>query len=161
MPDAATTSTDLAFLFRRHLARLVRQLDAIDDVRLWEVRPGITNSAGHLLLHLNGNLREYIGRQMGGVPYVRDRMRESGTAPVPRSEMAAAIAELASLIPGVLERTPDGRWDETFPEDVLGEPLTYRHFVMHLFGHLHYHLGQIDYLRRVLTGDGALPPGRK
>lgn len=161
MTAATTTSTELAFLFRRHLGRLERQLDAIDDARLWEVRPGVTNSAGHLLLHLNGNLREYIGRQMGGVPYVRDRAREFGATPVPRAEMTAAIAELVSLVPGVLERTPASRWDETFPEDVLGEPLTHRHFVMHLFGHLHYHLGQIDYLRRVLTGDGALAPGKK
>jgi hypothetical protein len=45
---------------------------------------------------------------------------------------------------------------------VLGEPLTTRQFVVHLYGHLNYHLGQIDYLRRVLTGDGALaPPPRK
>jgi uncharacterized damage-inducible protein DinB len=39
---------------------------------------------------------------------------------------------------------------------VLGEPLTNRQFVTHLYGHLNYHLGQIDYLRRVLTGEGAL-----
>lgn len=42
------------------------------------------------------------------------------------------------------------------PENVLGEPLTNRQFVIHLYGHLNYHLGQIDYLRRTLTGDGAL-----
>ena len=42
---------------------------------------------------------------------------------------------------------------ETFPENVLGEPLTNRQFVIHLYGHLNYHLGQIDYLRRVLTGE--------
>ena len=50
----------------------------------------------------------------------------------------------------------EGRWSETFPENVLGEPLTNRQFVTHLYGHLNYHLGQIDYLRRVLTGEGAL-----
>lgn len=158
---STTTSTELSALFRRHLARLGRQLDALDDVRLWEVRPGVTNSAGNLLLHLNGNLREYIGRQIGGVPYVRDRAREFAATGVPRSEMTASITELATLIPGVLERVPEARWSETYPEDVLGEPLTHRQFVVHLFGHLHYHLGQIDYLRRVLTGDGALPPGKK
>ena len=158
----SSLSTELTALFRRDLARLVRQLDALDDARLWQVVPGVTNSAGNLMLHLNGNLREFVGRQIGGVPYVRDRAREFAARDVPRQEMTAALTELASLIPGVIERMTDARWDETFPENVLGEPLTNRQFVVHLYGHLNYHLGQIDYLRRVLTGDGALaPPPRK
>lgn len=158
----SSLSTELAALFRRDLARLVRQLDALDDARLWQVVPGVTNSAGNLLLHLNGNLREYVGRQVGAVPYMRDRAREFAAKDVPRHELTAALAELATLIPGVLERMTEGRWNETFPENVLGEPLTTRQFVVHLYGHLNYHLGQIDYLRRVLTGDGALaPPPRK
>jgi Protein of unknown function (DUF664) len=75
---------------------------------------------------------------------------------VSRSALKAELVELASLIPGVVARLPAARWDDQFPEDVLGEPLTNRQFVVHLYGHLNYHLGQIDYLRRTLTGDGAL-----
>ena len=158
----STPSSELAALYRRDLARLVRQLDALDDARLWQVLPGVTNSAGNLLLHLNGNLREFVGRQIGGVPYVRDRPREFAATGVPRAEMTAALTELASLIPGVIERVDEARWNDLFPENVLGEPLTNRQFVVHLYGHLNYHLGQIDYLRRVLTGDGALaPPAKK
>ena len=120
----STPSSELAALFRRDLARLVRQLDALDDARLWQVLPGVTNSAGTLLLHLNGNLREYVGRQIGGVPYVRDRPREFAATGVPRAEMTAALTELASLVPGVIERVPAATWETTFPENVLGEPLT-------------------------------------
>lgn len=150
------TSSELAALFRRDLSRLARQLDALDDAHLWHVLPGVTNSAGNLMLHVNGNLREYVGRQLGGVSYVRDRPREFDATGVPRHEVAAALAELATLVPGVVERMPAERWDYLFPENVLGEPLTNRQFVTHLYGHLNYHLGQIDYLRRVLTGQGAL-----
>ncbi len=152
----SSISTELAALYTRDLARLVRQLDALDDARLWQVLPGVTNSAGNLLLHLNGNLREFIGRQLGGVPYVRDRPREFSAKDVSRTAMQAELLELASLIPGVIERMSAARWDDLFPENVLGEPLTNRQFVVHLCGHLNYHLGQIDYLRRVLTGEGAL-----
>ncbi len=152
----SSISTELAALYTRDLARLVRQLDALDDARLWQVLPGVTNSAGNLLLHLNGNLREFIGRQLGGVPYVRDRPREFSAKDVSRTAMQAELLELASLIPGVIERMSAARWDDLFPENVLGEPLTNRQFVAHLYGHLTYHLGQIDYLRRVLTGEGAL-----
>lgn len=158
----STLTTELVTLYRRDLTRLGRQLDALGDAPLWQVAPGVTNSAGTLLLHLNGNLREFIGRQLGGVPYVRDRAREFAATDVPRSEMIASITELASLIPGVIERLPETRWDDHFPENVLGEPLTNRQLVVHLYGHLNYHLGQIDYLRRILTGDGALaPPAKK
>jgi uncharacterized damage-inducible protein DinB len=151
----STTSTELSALFARDLARLVRQLGAIDDANLWRVAPGVANSAGNLLLHLNGNLREYIGRQLGGVPYQRDRPREFAARDVPREELSTALQELAALIPAVLGRVAETQWDELFPENVLGEPLTNRQFVTHLFGHFNYHLGQIDYIRRVLNGAGT------
>jgi len=149
-------ATELAALFRRDLTRLARQLDATADAHLWRVVPGVTNSAGNLMLHLNGNLREFVGRQLGGVPYQRDRPREFAAIDVPRTQLAADIRELGTLIPDILERLPEGRWNDLFPENVLGEPLTNRQFAIHLYGHLNYHLGQIDYVRRVLTGDGAL-----
>ena len=58
----------------------------------------------------------------------------------------------------MLEGITASRWDDTFPENVLGTPLTNRQFVIDLYAHLQsYHLGQIDYLRRTLTGQGALP----
>ena len=148
---------DFAALFTRDLTRLARQLDAFDDAHLWQVLPGVTNSAGNLMLHLNGNLREYIGRQIGGVEYARDRPREFGATGVPREVLAAELAGLKALIPRVLEAVMPERWDEPFPENVLGTPLTHGHFVIHLYGHFNYHLGQIDYLRRALSGQGALP----
>ncbi len=150
-------SLELAAQFRRDLPRLAHQLEAFDDGQLWAVVPGVTNSAGNLMLHLNGNLREFVGRQIGGVAYERDRPREFAATGVPRAELAAELAGLASLIPGVLEAVTASQWDETFPENVLGTPLTNRQFVIHLYAHLSYHLGQIDYLRRTLTGQGALP----
>lgn len=150
--------TEYSALFARDLGRLERQLEAIDDPHLWRVLPGVTNAAGNLMLHLSGNLREFIGRQLGNVPYVRDRAREFSATDVPRAELGADLAGLTALIPGVLENLAAHRWDETFPENVLGTPLTTRQFVAHLYGHLNYHLGQIDYARRVATGSGRHEP---
>jgi Protein of unknown function (DUF664) len=152
------TSMDLAWLYRRDLARLVRQLDAFPDGLLWQVTPGVTNSAGNLMLHLDGNLRDFVGRVLGGVAYERDRPREFAATNVPRSEIATALTGLVTLVPNVIERVEPVAWDATYPLNVLGEPMSTRQFVVHLYGHLNYHLGQIDYLRRVLTGDGALTP---
>jgi Protein of unknown function (DUF664) len=151
-------STELAALYRRDLARLVRQHDAFPDVDLWRVLPGVTNSAGNLMLHLNGNLRAFVGKHIGGVAYDRDRPREFAATDVPRAELADALAGLLELVPRVVSEVAPERWDDIYPENVLGEPMTNRQFVVHLYGHLGYHLGQIDYLRRVLTGQGAIAP---
>jgi hypothetical protein len=60
-------------------------------------------------------------------------------------------------VSGVLDALTEARWNDMFPEQVLpGGPVTNRQFVIHLYGHFSYHLGQIDYLRRMLTGQGAL-----
>jgi len=150
-------STEMAALFRRDLPWLLHQLDALDDRHLWSVVPGVTNSAGNLLLHLNGNLREFVGRQIGGVDFARDRPREFAARDVAREALVTDLTGLAEIVPRVLDAMTPERWDEMFPEQVLpGGPITNRQFVIHLYGHLNYHLGQIDYLRRVLTGQGAL-----
>lgn len=151
-----TIASEFAALFRRDLTKLTRQLAHLDDANLWQVRPGVTNSAGNLMLHLNGNLREYIGRQLGAVAYTRERPREFADTQVSREQLAADLAELVTMVPRVLDQLPADRWEATYPENVLGEPLSTRRFVAHLYGHFNYHLGQIDYLRRLLTGQGSL-----
>jgi hypothetical protein len=68
---------ELAALFRRDIARLLQQIHAFpDDASLWQAVPGVNNCAGNLVLHLEGNLREFVGRQLGGVPYQRNRPAE-------------------------------------------------------------------------------------
>ena len=105
----------------------------------------------------------------GGTDFLDETMRdwawqydrwplEFAARDVPRAEMAAVLGELAELIPRVLGQVRDEQWDQMFPENVLGYALTNRQFAIHLFGHFSYHLGQVDYIRRVLTGAGALAP---
>jgi hypothetical protein len=130
-------STELAALFARDLKRLTQELTAFpNSASLWRTVPGVTNTAGTLALHLEGNLREYIGRQLGGVEYARDRPLEFSRRGV--EQQLAAV----------------------YPEQVLGTPITTRQFAIHLSGHLNYHLGQIDYLRRFITGNGAIDLAR-
>jgi hypothetical protein len=148
---------ELATLYARDLTRLRQQVDAFPDTdSLWQVRPGIVNAAGTLVLHLEGNLREYIGRQLGRRAYVRDRAVEFATRGVERAELSRRAAALGTEVPSVLAELTDADLDATFPEDVLGMPMSSRQFLVHLSGHLNYHLGQIDYVRRIVTGHGAI-----
>ena len=150
-------STELAALYSRDLARLVQALEAFpDSSTLWQTAPGVTNAAGTLALHVEGNLREYIGRQLGHVEYARDRPLEFSQRGVEKVDLIARIESVRVLIPRVIAGLPEDALAAIYPEQVLGVPMSTRQFLIHLAGHLNYHLGQIDYLRRFSTGNGAI-----
>lgn len=152
-------SSELAAIFRRDLLKLAMQVRAFPSADLlWAVSgTGISNPAGNLALHLEGNLREYIGRQLGGIAYTRVRDLEFSNKGLEVEAVAQRIDALVDLIPGVIASLTAEQFDAAYPENVLGVPMSTRQFLVHLQGHLNYHLGQIDYLRRVLTGAGAVP----
>ena len=150
-------STELAALFARDLKRVVQELAAFPDTAsLWKTAPGVTNAAGTLALHLEGNLREYIGRQLGGIDYARDRPLEFSRRGVEQRELVVRLQNVQDMVPPVIAALSDEQFGAIYPEQVLGLPSTTRQFVIHLSGHLNYHLGQIDYLRRFITGNGAI-----
>lgn len=146
-----TLQQDLAALFRRDLGRLRDEVLAFgDSPALWLTAPGVTNSAGNLTLHLEGNLREFIGRQMGGIAYQRERPLEFSTRGLPAADLVARVTALEEMVPRVVASLSTALLEADHPENVLGEVISARRFLVHLHGHLTYHLGQINYLRRVL-----------
>src|SRR5260221_14777709 len=89
----------IATIFVRDLKALKRELEAFKDERhIWRTAPGITNSAGTLTLHLAGNLRHFIGGQLGGSSYVRDRDAEFGRRDVPRAELVKEVDEAIAAV---------------------------------------------------------------
>jgi len=152
-----TIAQGFAALFSRDLARLVQELQAFpSDEVLWDKAPGVKNSSGNLALHLEGNLREFIGRQLGQVPYRRAREKEFATNGISREEMISRLEEVKELVVKVLSELSDGELEAIYPENVLGTTLSAHAFLVHLYGHLNFHLGQIDYLRRILTEGSAV-----
>ena len=150
-------ATDLAGLLVRDLTRLGQEIAAFpDDAALWTAAPGVTNAAGNLILHLEGNLREYIGRQLGGVPYVRNRRQEFSQTGFTREEMRSRVDALRQTIPDIIGGLTDDDLGRAFPQKVFGRELPTSQFLIHLHGHFNYHLGQIDYLRRITTQSGKV-----
>jgi hypothetical protein len=155
-PDIMIAS-ELAALYARDIARLVQEVAAFPDTpSLWKTAPGITNAAGTLALHIEGNLREYIGRQLGGISYERNRPLEFSARDVLQDELVSRLEAVQSVIPRVIGSLDAKAFDAPYPEKYNGATLTTRQFLLHLLGHLNYHLGQVDYLRRFVTGDGAI-----
>jgi hypothetical protein len=154
-----STAKDLAPLFRRDLTRLGQQIEAFpNDEALWQTLPGVTNAAGNLTLHIEGNLREYVGRQLGKLPYSRNRALEFSLRGLSKHELGTRIAELRRSIPSVIEQLSLEQMEMEYPEVVLEVAMSTQQFLIHLYGHLNWHLGQIDYLRRILSGGAAIRP---
>lgn len=152
-----TFAHELAELFRRDLTRLHQEIEAFaDEPDLWRTTGGVTNSAGHLALHLEGNLREFVLRILGGETFQRDRPAEFNGEPKPKADLLSRVGRLIDRVPEVIGSLDAARLDAAYPARVLGPELTVRQFLIHLYGHLSYHTGQIDYLRRALTGEGAI-----
>ncbi len=150
-------SQEMADVYARDLKRLLQEIEAFpSDDALWRVAPGVTNSAGNLALHLEGNLREYIGRQLGGVAYTRQRPLEFSSKGAPAAALAAQMRDLPESISRVIAGLSNAKLDEPFPEQGLPQQRTNRLYLLHLYGHFNYHLGQIDYLRRIVTEGKAV-----
>ena len=137
-------------LMLRDLDRLQKEMTAYDSPeKLWTTPGAVQNSAGNLCLHLAGNLQHFIGGVLGGSGYVRNREFEFNAKDVPveklLEEIAAAKVALNNTLPNVSQET----LNQTYPLEVFGEPMSTELFLLHLQGHLNYHLGQINYHRRL------------
>lgn len=141
-------------LFTRDLDRLSQEISAYtNEADLWLTPEGISNSAGNLCLHLIGNLNHFIGTFLGQSGYVRQRELEFSDKDIPVQKMKAQIEELKLIIDKALANMRDEQLEQLYPIRVFsdGKKVTTGFMLTHLAGHLNYHLGQINYHRRLLT----------
>ena len=159
------STADLSRLINRELASLRDELLAYpNEADMWELPTGVPNSGGNIALHLVGNLRFFIGTQFGATGFVRDRDAEFARKGVPRAEILKSIETAADEVTRSLATLDPGQLEKTFPVEVGGHKIQTGLFLQHLASHLAYHLGQVDYHRRVVTGNSVsvgtipLPP---
>ena len=110
----------------------------------------IKNSPGTLAVHLIGNLKHFIGAQLGHTGYIRNRDKEFAERNIPREKMLAEIDEVISIMQKVLPTVTDEKFNSEFPIPFLEKTRSTGEILFILYGHLNYHLGQINYHRRLL-----------
>ena len=157
------TGPAIAAVISRELRTIERELNAYqNDEQVWALPAGLPNSGGTLALHAAGNLRHFIGTVLGGGSYVRDRDAEFSRRGVPRAELIDGLQQAERAVRDVLTAIDPARLKEWYPIPVLNRRLNTGEFLTHLATHLAYHAGQLDYHRRVVTGDvaavGAVSP---
>lgn len=143
----------ISSLIDRDLKKLAAEISLYPaEESIWKTAPGITNSAGTLCLHLCGNLQHYFGAVLGGTGYKRDRPREFAARNVPSVELLDEIERSRAAVLQTLENFKPSLLHKEYPEKVFDYPMTAMHFFIHLSAHLGYHLGQVNYHRRLTVG---------
>jgi len=144
----------LSSIFERDLAKVKLEIEQYrDENKIWIIDKGILNSAGNLCLHLIGNLNTYIGKELGGTNYVRNRDLEFSQKDVPRPELVKLVESTIIVVKNSLEKLTKDDLEKIYPVKVFENAMTTEYFLVHLSAHLAYHLGQINYHRRLLDLD--------
>ena len=152
--DSSVLISALRTMFIRDLEATDAEIAAYpDEATLWLTAPGISNPAGGLAIHIAGNLRHFVGGVLGKTGYVRDRDAEFSARNVPREIIRTNLAAAINEVTSTLDKLTDADMEKEFPILIGQEKLRVRtsDWLVHLVAHLAYHLGQIDYHRRLLT----------
>ena len=142
----------LSELFTRDLNRLKKEIELYtNEEDLWKITGEIKNSGGNLCLHLIGNLKTFIGKVLADSGYVRDRTFEFAGKNVPRTELYKGIEEAIEVVNQGLSKVSLKDLDKSFPIKIWPHETDMSFTLIHLHCHLNYHLGQINYHRRLIN----------
>ena len=137
--------------YQRLLNQLKEEIAAYPDEKsVWKTTDGISNSGGTLCYHLCGNLNHFIGKGMGKTGYSRNRPLEFSIRDVPKKDLINWVEETSDMLGKVI---PTVDLTAEYPREYWGEIMTVSHSLLKLLWHLGYHLGQVNYHRRLLVGE--------
>lgn len=143
-------TTQFSQFFVRDLEKFRNEIEAYEnESQLWLTPEGISNSAGTLCLHLIGNMNHFIGFAIGKTGYIRQRDLEFSSRNVPRAELIHSLNETIQMVQQSMLKLNDNKLNNPFPLDKHGEQVTHLYMLTHLLTHLNYHLGQVNYHRRL------------
>ena len=144
-------TNELNKLYQRDLDRLIAELNLYkSEEHIWAPIKGINNPGGNLCLHLIGNLNMFIGNVLGDTGYIRKRDDEFSLKNIPREQLIKMIQDTQIMISDTLSNLGLEMLSKIYPIRVFKEEMTIEYFIIHLLSHLTYHLGQVNYHRRIL-----------
>lgn len=146
-----STVSSISKLLSDGLQKTIAEVELYkNEDALWIKEGDINNSAGNLALHIAGAVNHFVGAVLGKNGFVRDREKEFSLRGVAREEIISQLKKAMEVVPGVLGNLTDEDTFREFPEKIGGNVLSVNLFLIKLVGHVNYHLGQINYHRRLL-----------
>ncbi|MFT3911635.1 MAG: DinB family protein [Ferruginibacter sp.] len=138
-------------IFTRDLDRLYNEIQLYQNENaIWKTEKQIANAAGNLCLHIIGNLNTYIGKEIGNTGYIRNREQEFSLKNVSKQQLLSQVATTIEIVNASLDKLNDATLENEYPVLVFEEKTTTGYLLIHLATHLTYHLGQINYHRRLI-----------
>ena len=138
-------------LIERDLNKLEEEINLYPtEESIWLLAGEIKNSGGNLCLHLNGNLQHFIGATLGESGYIRNRDAEFKLKNIPRQKLLEEIENTKKIVVDTLEQVSKKELEKEYPIQIGGETMTTEYLLVYLLKHFSYHLGQINYHRRIV-----------
>lgn len=141
----------LANFYERDIRKLIEEINLFkNEENIWRTAGSVKNSCGNLVLHIIGGMNYLIGTTLAQTNYVRNRDQEFIRKHVERKELVAQLEALISLINQTLNALMPEQMEAEFPMFFDKPKTSVSYVLMQLLAHLNYHLGQVNYLRRIL-----------
>jgi hypothetical protein len=141
----------LSEFYERDIRKLIDEINMFRvEENVWKVQGSVKNSCGNLLLHIIGGLNFLIGTRLGNTGYVRDREQEFTARGVSRAELVSQLEALIPMIGRTLNGLTKAEMEAEYPAFFDKPGATNSYVLIQLLAHLNYHLGQVNYLRRIL-----------
>lgn len=143
--------TVLADFYERDIRKLIEEINSFrNEENIWITYGSVKNSSGNLVLHIIGGMNHLIGATLADTRYVRDRDQEFARKGVERKVLVAQLEELIPMIKNTINNFSQEKMDAEYPIFFDKPHTTNSYVLLQLLVHLNYHLGQVNYLRRIL-----------
>jgi hypothetical protein len=152
MPDLTTViAEDLGQYYKRVSLDIWKLIDTLSQDDFWRRPYSHGNSAGHLLLHLTGNLNYYIGTQIAGTGYVRNRPLEfSDSTQPPKDRVVTSFLEAVAMVQSTLAKQSEADLLSAYSAQGMEDAGDRFTVFLRCAAHLSHHTGQIIYLCKQL-----------
>ena len=144
------TSQLLLAHFEKDINKFMEEISLYKNENdLWVLKGDTKNSPGTLALHIAGNLKHFIGAQLGKTGYLRERDKEFSDRNIPKESLLKGLKEALEIVKITLSKLSDEDLQKDFPISFLEKIRPTIEILFILYGHLNYHLGQVNYHRRL------------
>ncbi len=139
-------------IYEADITKVIGEIEKYENEEdVWKLAEGITNSGGNLALHLIGNIKHFFGANLGNTGYVRERDSEFADKDVSRKQIITGLEEASQVLRDALKGLSDEQFEAEYPEEIFGGGHKTSSIAIYMLSHLNYHLGQINYHRRLLS----------
>ncbi|HET8963143.1 MAG TPA: DUF1572 family protein [Chitinophagales bacterium] len=144
-------NSDFTTILSQGIDKIISELNQYEnEMDIWEIDGEIKNSAGNLAIHLSGSINYFIGAVMAKNGYVRNRDAEFSEKNISREKMISELNTTKTMMEEFISQQDADFYNAIFPLQTFGENRSNHYALMIMAVHLNYHLGQINYHRRLI-----------